>query len=443
MDIPDVFISYNSNDRSIVHSICAFLEEHGIVCWIAPRDIPIGSNYAAEIPPAIEKSRSFFLALSSNSQNSYWVDKELSIACSAQKTIFPVALGYYKLSNSFKLYLTNAQVRFNPYGQFSDTLCEVIQEIKKMRAEELTDYGHSFISSPAVNWISSHSVAARNKLFAQILAALRKKYRENPNASIIKSWFYTIKIDDILIHTILESFFDCGLFSYNACEIYIQLATIYIHAGEMTYTHQARTYLEKSLAAFISYKSYDANTFQRVVYVKWLLSITYKQDRNYGFASNQCEELLQFVNEENKIFDLPYTKSLLLPHRELVVLNHEKKMSDYLASKLPDMRTDPLEFFYTQRRLFQLHTQNNELSKAREMIPSLLQSFSVCKDALDSIYKTNLFENLLEYYIHTGNRQLVQKYYLMAYNEATQNFWVRTQNKLETLKQIYSLDLGG
>lgn len=35
----DVFISYASSDKPVADAVCAALEQRGIRCWIAPRDI--------------------------------------------------------------------------------------------------------------------------------------------------------------------------------------------------------------------------------------------------------------------------------------------------------------------------------------------------------------------------------------------------------------------
>ncbi|MDR0948902.1 MAG: toll/interleukin-1 receptor domain-containing protein, partial [Lachnospiraceae bacterium] len=43
----DVFISHSSVDKSIANAICHTLEANGMRCWIAPRDIPAGTNYGA------------------------------------------------------------------------------------------------------------------------------------------------------------------------------------------------------------------------------------------------------------------------------------------------------------------------------------------------------------------------------------------------------------
>ena len=49
----DVFISYSSKDLDITEQVRRILETNGISCWIAPRNIPSGSSYAAEIPAAL------------------------------------------------------------------------------------------------------------------------------------------------------------------------------------------------------------------------------------------------------------------------------------------------------------------------------------------------------------------------------------------------------
>ena len=43
----DVFISYSSTDKAAADAVCATLESRGIGCWIAPRDILPGEDYAA------------------------------------------------------------------------------------------------------------------------------------------------------------------------------------------------------------------------------------------------------------------------------------------------------------------------------------------------------------------------------------------------------------
>jgi hypothetical protein len=45
----DVFICHSSKDRTIANAICSKLEQNRIRCWIAPRDVIAGTDYAESI----------------------------------------------------------------------------------------------------------------------------------------------------------------------------------------------------------------------------------------------------------------------------------------------------------------------------------------------------------------------------------------------------------
>ena len=49
----DVFISHSSKDKVIADKMCEALEEKGLKCWIAPRDITPGTEWAVAISDAI------------------------------------------------------------------------------------------------------------------------------------------------------------------------------------------------------------------------------------------------------------------------------------------------------------------------------------------------------------------------------------------------------
>lgn len=53
----DVFISYAGSDSETALEVCRHLESKGISCWMAPRDVRPGSDWADEILKAIECSR--------------------------------------------------------------------------------------------------------------------------------------------------------------------------------------------------------------------------------------------------------------------------------------------------------------------------------------------------------------------------------------------------
>ena len=105
----DAFISYSTADSAEAYSVRNFLRRSGCTCWMAPDDIPAGSDYADAIPKAISDCRVFILILSVDAQNSIWVRKELDKALDKGKTVIPFMLSDFKLSDSFDFLLGNAQ----------------------------------------------------------------------------------------------------------------------------------------------------------------------------------------------------------------------------------------------------------------------------------------------------------------------------------------------
>lgn len=125
----DVFISYSTRDMTQAEMVRDVLEKNGIPCWMAPRDIPGGSNYAREIPVAIRSCQVFVLILSENAQASNWVIKELDSAVNCGKVILPFMLEDCPLSDEFNFLLTGAQ-RYAAYQKKAEVLNTLVSRIK-------------------------------------------------------------------------------------------------------------------------------------------------------------------------------------------------------------------------------------------------------------------------------------------------------------------------
>jgi hypothetical protein len=87
-----VFISYSTEDAKVTKAIRSILESEGIPCWIAPRDVPIGKTWAEAIIGAIDSSRIFVLVLSSNSNSSTQVIREVGMAASRNLPIITLRI---------------------------------------------------------------------------------------------------------------------------------------------------------------------------------------------------------------------------------------------------------------------------------------------------------------------------------------------------------------
>ena len=102
-----VFISYSSADADFAIHLCSIFEAEGLGCWIAPRDIPYGSEWAGEITEAIEHSAVMIFILTKNSNQSHQVVKEINTALQNNVTIIPIKLEEIKMNASLSYYLLN------------------------------------------------------------------------------------------------------------------------------------------------------------------------------------------------------------------------------------------------------------------------------------------------------------------------------------------------
>jgi hypothetical protein len=87
-----IFICFSSKDETTAREVVASLELEGIKCWISLRDVPAGQNYQENIVQALEAAAGMVFLFSGNSNASGEVKKELSIAGSLDKPVFPLRL---------------------------------------------------------------------------------------------------------------------------------------------------------------------------------------------------------------------------------------------------------------------------------------------------------------------------------------------------------------
>jgi TolB-like protein/Tfp pilus assembly protein PilF len=104
-----VFVSYASQDAAVAHAIVENLEQHGIHCWIAPRDVTPGSQYADEIVGAINDTEVLVLVLSEHAVASAHVGREIERAASKRRRIIVLRTDAAPLTRSFEYFLSESQ----------------------------------------------------------------------------------------------------------------------------------------------------------------------------------------------------------------------------------------------------------------------------------------------------------------------------------------------
>ena len=127
----EVFISYSTKDSTIANAVCAALENSGIGCFIAPRDIHPGLSYASEIIRGINEVKAFLVIISSNSNASEHVANEVEIAFNAKKIIIPFFVENVPMSLELKYYLSRKHwlIAYPHYEQQLPNLVKVISEL--------------------------------------------------------------------------------------------------------------------------------------------------------------------------------------------------------------------------------------------------------------------------------------------------------------------------
>lgn len=104
-----VFISYASSDRSIAEAVCSELERRGPRCWIAPRDVPPGTDYASSIVAGIRGSKVSVLIFSEAANGSPHVAREIEFAVGLRIPIFALRIDNTPYSDSLAYYLKMSQ----------------------------------------------------------------------------------------------------------------------------------------------------------------------------------------------------------------------------------------------------------------------------------------------------------------------------------------------
>jgi formylglycine-generating enzyme required for sulfatase activity/dienelactone hydrolase len=138
----DVFISYSNQDKTAADAVCSILEQNGIRCWMAPRDINPGAPFAEAIIDGIKGSKVFILIYSSNTNKSVQVIKEVDRAVHHGLAIIPFRLEDIPMSKQLEYYVSDVHwldALTPPLERHINRLGSVIQMLLKMDEADKDD----------------------------------------------------------------------------------------------------------------------------------------------------------------------------------------------------------------------------------------------------------------------------------------------------------------
>jgi len=128
------FISYASDDSEKAHEICRNLEARGLACWIAPRDVRAGREYADEIVTGIEKSACLIVLLSKAANASAFVCREVERAVANHKPIFPIRLEAVMPDGGLELFISGTHWLDASEGNWHDHIRRLTRDVADLTA---------------------------------------------------------------------------------------------------------------------------------------------------------------------------------------------------------------------------------------------------------------------------------------------------------------------
>jgi adenylate cyclase len=144
----DAFISYASADVSTADAFVAALEERGLQCWIAPRDVVPGALYADGIARAIDASKAFLLILSGHAIGSRHVGKEIERASSRRLPVIALRIDSAPLTPAFEYFLSESQWIDVQPGRIDLAITKLLEAIRR----------HVNTPSTSAAWLSTQTV---------------------------------------------------------------------------------------------------------------------------------------------------------------------------------------------------------------------------------------------------------------------------------------------
>ena len=102
-----VYISYSSWDKLIADALCQHLEQNGLSCWIAPRDFGPSPDMASSVIGAIGDCRIYVLILSSKSNSSHHIVREVQLATERHKHIIAFRIEDVGVGNGLGFFLSS------------------------------------------------------------------------------------------------------------------------------------------------------------------------------------------------------------------------------------------------------------------------------------------------------------------------------------------------
>lgn len=166
-----IFVSYSQPDRETADALVAHLEEAGLRCWVAPRDVTPAADWAAEIIEAIAAARVMVLVFSAHANASSQVRREVERAVHREVAVLPFRVADVLPSRSLEYFLSSQHWLDAFPPPLAPHYARLVAYLQKLLAEAV---------SAAARVPAAAAPAATNPaLDAALLAALERQLAQH------------------------------------------------------------------------------------------------------------------------------------------------------------------------------------------------------------------------------------------------------------------------
>jgi hypothetical protein len=160
----DVFLSYAHEDKPVADAACAVIEKAGIRCWIAPRDIAPGADYATALMEALDNCKALVLIFSRRANESPHIRREVERAVSRGIPLIPVRVENIEPNAALKYFVGTVHwldALTPPLEQHFANLATTLGVILKQPSQDATRQVIAPASPPDDRKMSSRLFRAR------------------------------------------------------------------------------------------------------------------------------------------------------------------------------------------------------------------------------------------------------------------------------------------
>ena len=267
--------------------------------------------------------------------------------------------------------------------------------------------------------------------FREAKRLVLKEYAETGDPFETYKYFNEFQIDGHRPKVVAQIAVKTNKISVALGWLYESVAYFLINDGELGYVHDARNFLIEALGVYEGipenpdFPEFTSSVRKRIIQSKWLLAITYKQERNLARAHEILSELLPYAEETRREYEVPYPDSELLPRREIAIIDDDLDEFDRLVEDEPLYSDNAREHFFTLRRCFEAYCFNYEIQRAEAIKPALEKSYEFIKGQLEPVYYYALKFDEFFYYWASGQTDSAEKLYQEIYPEMCERHFTR------------------